>query len=337
MRHLQKYWPCLVGLFFIWSSQSFAVTATDAAKPNQPPDATETAVSNEKLTREDLVKLSKAGVKDQTIISQIIASESKFELTADDLVYLKENGVSDALIDFLVNTPTLEKWEDLEEDVADSDAEDMETYLETQPDNAADTDVIYRQVYIDTDYWQDAHPYWYWDSYWHGALPIGYYNYNGCYYYYFGLRYADYHRHCNNYNYDSHAYRPPRQHNDYRYKRSYGDRAGYQRPTQTDRDRSHAATKPPSGYRTRKSVDAYQNHVIKPNRSANEPRQTDRRVIKTAPGDPRRNTGSGTWQPTPKPAPRVEVSTPRASKPADSTGSSPKPAAPSSGGTRTRK
>lgn len=267
----------------------------------------------EPLTLEDLVKLSQAGISDEIIIGQIISSESQFELTADDLIYLKENGVSDGLLDFLVNTPSLEEWEKLEDEWAEGESETIEGEIMTQYgddddgysddetdgeysedyDYVDDAEVrtVYKHIYIDVDYWRGLHPYWYWDVYWDGIYPIGYYCHNGRYYYYFGAYYWYYHPHYHHdhYYHNHHYYKPPRPYWPGRHKPEIhpgGDRGSRLKPSQVDR--------------TNRPVDAYR----KTDRSkipANRQKDLNRddRVHRLKPADNRtRDSRSSKYQET---------------------------------------
>ena len=52
----------------------------------------------------DVKALTKAGLSDEVIISQIRASGVVYRLTAAELIDLKETGVSERVLDFMVNT-----------------------------------------------------------------------------------------------------------------------------------------------------------------------------------------------------------------------------------------
>ena len=59
------------------------------------------------LTLSDVKALSKAGVGDDIIISQIRNSRSAYRLVTTEIIELKEAGVSERVIDFMINTPAL--------------------------------------------------------------------------------------------------------------------------------------------------------------------------------------------------------------------------------------
>lgn len=56
------------------------------------------------MTKEDIIELSKSGVSDEVIISQIKATQSTFILSNEEIISLKQAGVSDKVIDFMVQT-----------------------------------------------------------------------------------------------------------------------------------------------------------------------------------------------------------------------------------------
>ncbi|OQY27677.1 MAG: hypothetical protein B6244_09750 [Candidatus Cloacimonetes bacterium 4572_55] len=229
------------------------------------------AVENEQMVLDDLIRLSNADIDDEIIISQIIATESEFTLTTDDIIYLNKNGVSDDLIDFLINTPTLEEWEQFEDDMSDSDVETVEDYVETvQP--TEEVEQVYRHIYIDVGYWDDFHSYWYWDTNWHGVYPIGFYCHNGRYYYYFGLHYWYYHSHCHRHAdyYNHYRHKPPRHHNNnVRYKDPHGDRTRY-KDGNSDRE-GHYKTRHAKNTRTAKS---YQGRTVRSEKDVRSEKKT---------------------------------------------------------------
>lgn len=253
MRHKLTIWFAAFLMLFVLTLPGIALdTEPIDDEPYEEPDNERL----EPLTLEDLVKLSQADISDEIIISQIIASESSFQLSADDIIYLKENGVSEALIDFLINTPTLEEWENFENQMNESDAATIEEYVEEVEPVQEEIVHVYRHVYVDVNYWDTIHPYWYWDTHWQGIYPIGYYYYNGRYHYYFGLHYWYYHPHCHNYNYSHYNYKPPRPaYPTHRYKKSYDDRSG-QRYKSNDPRRGSKDYRPKKSYD--RSVKSYQ-------------------------------------------------------------------------------
>ncbi len=59
--------------------------------------------SNESLTVEEVVKLSKAGFSEEVIITRIKKNAKAFDLSTDELVELRKTGVSDSIIKFLLD------------------------------------------------------------------------------------------------------------------------------------------------------------------------------------------------------------------------------------------
>lgn len=56
------------------------------------------------MTKSDIIELSKAGVSDDVIISQIRATQSTFILSNEEIIELKQAGVSEKVIDYMVRT-----------------------------------------------------------------------------------------------------------------------------------------------------------------------------------------------------------------------------------------
>ena len=54
----------------------------------------------------DVKALTKAGVSDEVIISQIRASHTAYHLSTAEIIELKDAGVSNRVVDFMINTPT---------------------------------------------------------------------------------------------------------------------------------------------------------------------------------------------------------------------------------------
>jgi outer membrane lipoprotein SlyB len=58
----------------------------------------------EDLEVQDIKDMSKAGIKDDVIISQIRATQSQFYLTTADIIDLKNSGVSQRVIDAMIRS-----------------------------------------------------------------------------------------------------------------------------------------------------------------------------------------------------------------------------------------
>ena len=59
------------------------------------------------LSAADVKALTKAGVSDDVIISQIRNSRTAYHLSAADIIDLHDAGVSERVVDFMINTPSL--------------------------------------------------------------------------------------------------------------------------------------------------------------------------------------------------------------------------------------
>jgi len=57
------------------------------------------------LSLPDIKALTKAGISEDVILSQIRNSHSGYQLSTADIIDLKEAGVSNKIIDFMINTP----------------------------------------------------------------------------------------------------------------------------------------------------------------------------------------------------------------------------------------
>jgi len=56
------------------------------------------------ISKEQIIEMSKSGVSDDVIISQIKATQSTFMLSSEEIIALKQAGVSDNVINFMVQT-----------------------------------------------------------------------------------------------------------------------------------------------------------------------------------------------------------------------------------------
>ena len=60
--------------------------------------------NGEQLSVQDVKNMSRNGLKDDTIINQIKATNSTYRLTADQIIDLKKSGVSQRVIDYMIQT-----------------------------------------------------------------------------------------------------------------------------------------------------------------------------------------------------------------------------------------
>lgn len=89
----------LVGLIAvaIISTGCYSTYETQYARDEIQPDSSAMSI-------DDVITLSKEGLSDDVIISQIKATYSYFELTTDDIVRLKKAGVSGKVINAMIKT-----------------------------------------------------------------------------------------------------------------------------------------------------------------------------------------------------------------------------------------
>lgn len=89
---LRRLFLCLVVLL----SASALLTAQTAPAPVAPATA-------RNLTVDDIIKLSKAGLSDDTIIQKIRSNGQAFDLSTDQMLQIKSEGVSDRVIQAMLN------------------------------------------------------------------------------------------------------------------------------------------------------------------------------------------------------------------------------------------
>lgn len=73
----------------------------------QSPDTLRRVEGGQPLGLADIKALSKAGMSDEVILSQIRNSRTVYRLTTAEIIDLKDSGVSQRVIDFMINTPSL--------------------------------------------------------------------------------------------------------------------------------------------------------------------------------------------------------------------------------------
>jgi hypothetical protein len=148
------------------------------------------------LTVDDVLRLHWAGVSEDVIISEIIVTDTVFELGVEPLLRLQEAGVSDRLIQFMVDTglPQGDAPAVVYEEEYSSDETSGETWvsvIEEDPEPEISYHVSLSYNYPSWwygCYWSD---YWYYDCYYYpyrsnysfhfGAWYPGWYNCGGLY------------------------------------------------------------------------------------------------------------------------------------------------------------
>lgn len=73
----------------------------------QSPQTLQRVDQGQPLGLADIKALTKAGVSDEVIISQIRQSRTAYRLTTAEIIDLKDAGVSEKVIDFMINSPSL--------------------------------------------------------------------------------------------------------------------------------------------------------------------------------------------------------------------------------------
>ena len=71
------------------------------------PETIQRVEQGQPLGLADIKALTKAGISDEVIISQIRNSRVVYRLTTAEIIDLKDAGVSNRVIDFMINTPSL--------------------------------------------------------------------------------------------------------------------------------------------------------------------------------------------------------------------------------------
>lgn len=84
---------------------SAALESSDRnALEKQSPRTLKKIDNNEQLSTDDIKKMSRAGLSDDTIIAEIHETKSVFYLSSADIVDLKKSGVSQKIINSMIQT-----------------------------------------------------------------------------------------------------------------------------------------------------------------------------------------------------------------------------------------
>lgn len=70
----------------------------------QHPQTLDRIDNNEQLTYDDIIKMSNSGLSDDTIISMIHKTNSRYNMTAERVKQLEKAGVSQKVINYMIST-----------------------------------------------------------------------------------------------------------------------------------------------------------------------------------------------------------------------------------------
>lgn len=68
----------------------------------QSPDTMKKIDEQHKLSTQDIINMTNAGLSDEVIINQIKSTKSTFSLSSQDIIKLKQNGVSEKVINAMI-------------------------------------------------------------------------------------------------------------------------------------------------------------------------------------------------------------------------------------------
>jgi hypothetical protein len=83
-----------------------ALVAVSCETPPPPPPMPPPSIQNRGPSPAEIKTLTKAGISDEVIISQIRNMRVVYRLSTSDIIDLKDAGVSQKVIDFMINTPS---------------------------------------------------------------------------------------------------------------------------------------------------------------------------------------------------------------------------------------
>ncbi|HEX2578984.1 MAG TPA: hypothetical protein VHK67_01090 [Rhabdochlamydiaceae bacterium] len=79
-------------------------TSDRSSLKKQSPRTLKKIDNNEPLSTDDIKKMSRAGLSDDTIMTEIHETKSTFYLSSADIVDLKKSGVSQKIINYMIQT-----------------------------------------------------------------------------------------------------------------------------------------------------------------------------------------------------------------------------------------
>jgi hypothetical protein len=91
------------------SAMAVMVVGCETPRGYPPPPPPAVRYPSQPLGTADVKMLAKSGISDEVIISQIRNSLTVYHLTAADILDLKDAGVSEKVIDFMINTPSMDR------------------------------------------------------------------------------------------------------------------------------------------------------------------------------------------------------------------------------------
>lgn len=90
--------------YFLLACSSVAPASGSASIARLAPDAPERSQAPPPaITQEELVRMSKAGMKDEAIIGRIRETGSRYALTASQAITLHDQGVNGAVLDYILS------------------------------------------------------------------------------------------------------------------------------------------------------------------------------------------------------------------------------------------
>ena len=136
------------------------------------------------MTNQDVIAMSKSGVKESVIMNLVKRAQPAFQLGPDDVIALSDSGVSEKVINSMIKAQ------------------------DEGPAGGSNGGYAYSPYYYS---WSAGYPWWYWGYAWDPWFyyPSAYYSWYGPHYYNYGFRnygFRNYGFH--NYGFSGHSYAP---------------------------------------------------------------------------------------------------------------------------------
>jgi hypothetical protein len=137
------------------------------------------------VSKEDIKKLTAAGISDEVILSYVKANGGVAKLSAEDVVELKQAGASEKLLTSILSNSAPAEQKLVERPVQSAPAPTTTTYVDSTPYYYTPSTVYYSDYYPST-YYYPYYSYYPRSYYYSSCYPRSYY-YSSCYprsYYY---------------------------------------------------------------------------------------------------------------------------------------------------------
>ncbi|HVE40623.1 MAG TPA: hypothetical protein VNM14_12080 [Planctomycetota bacterium] len=132
------------------------------------------------VSKEDIKKLTAAGISDEVILSYVKANGGVARLSAEDVVELKQAGASEKLLTSILSNSAPSEQRVVERPVQNAPAPTTTTYVDSTPYYYTPSPVYASDYYYPSTYYYPYYSYYPRSYYYSSCYPRSYY-YSSCY------------------------------------------------------------------------------------------------------------------------------------------------------------